>query len=225
MFKILLVEDDKELNQTVCAFLNKNGYESIGALGAEEGFDILFDNNIDLIISDIMMPDIDGFEFAREVRADNKDIPILFLTARDDFDSKRKGFSLGIDDYMTKPVDLNEMLLHLEALFRRAKLYSSKKLVIGNFEMDAEEHSAYIDGDEIAFTVREFDILYKLLSYPKKTFTRGALMDEFWDMESESGPRVVDVYMTKIRDKISGSDKIEIQTVHGLGYKAVIKDE
>lgn len=225
MFKILLVEDDKELNRTVCAFLNKNGYDALGALGAEEGFEILFENNIDLIISDIMMPDIDGFEFAREVRANNKEIPILFLTARDDFDSKRKGFSLGIDDYMTKPVNLDEMLLHLEALFRRAKMYSDKKLVIGNFEMDAEEHSAYIAGEEIPFTVREFDILYKLLSYPKKTFTRGALMDEFWDMESESGPRVVDVYMTKIRDKISACDKIEIQTVHGLGYKAVIKDE
>lgn len=225
MFKILLVEDDKELNHTVCAFLNKNGYEAIGALGAEEGFDKLFENKIDLIISDIMMPDIDGYEFAKEIRADNKEIPILFLTARDDFESKRKGFSLGIDDYMTKPVDLNEMLLHIEALFRRAKIYSSKKLIIGEFEMDADEHSAYLSGEEIAFTVREFDILYKLLSYPKKTFTRGVLMEEFWDTESESGPRVVDVYMTKIRDKISACDRIEIQTVHGLGYKAVIKDE
>lgn len=225
MFKILVVEDDKELNRTVCSYLENNGYTALGALGAEEAFDRMYENTFDLIISDIMMPDIDGYEFAREVRAQNSEIPILFMTARDDFESKRKGFKIGIDDYMVKPVVLDEMLLRVEALLRRAKIASSKKLVAGNFEMDADEHSAYLDGEEIPLTVREFDILYKLLSYPKKTFTRSALMDEFWDIESASGPRVVDVYMTKIRDKLSDCKSFEIQTVHGLGYKAVVKDE
>lgn len=225
MFKILVVEDDKELNRTVCSYLENNGYTALGALGAEEAFDRMYENTFDLIISDIMMPDIDGYEFAREVRAQNSEIPILFMTARDDFESKRKGFKIGIDDYMVKPVALDEMLLRVEALLRRAKIASSKKLVAGNFEMDADEHSAYLDGEEIPLTVREFDILYKLLSYPKKTFTRSALMDEFWDIESASGPRVVDVYMTKIRDKLSDCKSFEIQTVHGLGYKAVVKDE
>lgn len=225
MFKILVVEDDKELNRTVCSYLENNGYTALGALGAEEAFDRMYENTFDLIISDIMMPDIDGYEFAREVRSQNSEIPILFMTARDDFESKRKGFKIGIDDYMVKPVVLDEMLLRVEALLRRAKIVSSKKLVAGNFEMDADEHSAYLDGEEIPLTVREFDILYKLLSYPKKTFTRSALMDEFWDIESASGPRVVDVYMTKIRDKLSDCKSFEIQTVHGLGYKAVVKDE
>ncbi len=225
MFKILLVEDDKELNRTVCAFLNKNGYTAIGVSGAEEAFDRMYENTFDVIISDIMMPDIDGYEFAREVRAQNKEIPILFMTAREDFESKRKGFKIGVDDYMTKPVDMEEMLLRIEALLRRAKIANSRMLTVGKLKMDADEHSAYWDGEEILFTVREFDILYKLLSYPKKTFTRSALMDEFWDAETASGPRVVDVYMTKIRDKIAMCDSFEIQTVHGLGYKAVIKSE
>lgn len=225
MFKILLVEDDKELNRTVCAYLNKNGYTTVGAYGAEEAFDKMYENTFDLIISDIMMPDIDGFEFAREVRSMNQDIPILFMTARDDFEAKKKGFKIGVDDYMTKPVDMEEMLLRIEALLRRAKIASSRKLKVGKFEMDADEHSAYWDGEEIILTVREFDLLYKLLSYPKKTFTRSLLMEEFWDAESASGPRVVDVYMTKIRDKVSCCDSFEIQTVHGLGYKAVIKGE
>lgn len=225
MFKILVLEDDKELNRTVCSYLENNGYTALGALDAEEAFDGMYENTFDLIISDIMMPDIDGYEFAREVRSQNSEIPILFMTARDDFESKRKGFKIGVDDYMVKPVVLDEMLLRVEALLRRAKIASSKKLVVGNFEMDADEHSAYLDGEEISFTVREFDILYKLLSYPKKTFTRSALMDEFWDIESASGPRVVDVYMTKIRDKVSECKSFEIQTVHGLGYKAVLKNE
>lgn len=225
MFKILVVEDDKELNRTVCSYLENNGYTALGTLDAEEAFDRMYENTFDLIISDIMMPDIDGYEFAREVRSQNSEIPILFMTARDDFESKKKGFKIGVDDYMVKPVVLDEMLLRVEALLRRAKIASSKKLVVGSFEMDADEHSAYLDGEEISFTVREFDILYKLLSYPKKTFTRSALMDEFWDIESASGPRVVDVYMTKIRDKVSECKSFEIQTVHGLGYKAVLKNE
>lgn len=223
MFKILLVEDDRELNRTVCTYLNNNGYEAVGVTGASDAYDAMYDNKFDMIISDIMMPDIDGYEFAEAVRDTDKEIPILFVTARDNFESKKKGFRAGIDDYMVKPVDLDEMILRIEALLRRARIATSKKIVVGRVVLDAEERTAYIGDEEVNLTVREFDIIYKLLSYPKKTFTRTQLMEEFWDADSLSGPRVVDVYMTKLRDKFKASSDFEIATVHGLGYKAVIK--
>lgn len=223
MFKILLVEDDKELNQSVCAYLNQNGYEAVGCLNANDAYNEMYGNIFDIIISDIMMPEIDGFEFAETVRELNVDIPILFMTAKDDIDSKKKGFRAGIDDYLVKPVDLDELILRIEALLRRAKIAAKRKLEIGALVLDVEEHTAYLNEEEINLTVREFNLLYKLLSYPKKTFTRSQLMDEFWDAESASGPRVVDVYMTKLRDKFSECEDFEIVTVHGLGYKAVIK--
>ncbi len=223
MFKILVVEDDKDLNQTVCAYLNRNGYEAVGCLSANDAYNEMYGNLFDMIISDIMMPQIDGYEFAMTVREMNQDIPILFMTARDDFESKRKGFKVGIDDYMVKPIDLDELLLRMEALLRRAKIASKRKFTIGSTILDAEEHSVYVGDEEIILTVREFNILYKLLSYPKKTFTRSQLMDEFWDVETASGSRVVDVYMTKLRNKFKECEDFEILTVHGLGYKAVIK--
>lgn len=223
MFKILLVEDDKELNQSVCAYLNQNGYETTGCLSANDAYNEMYGNIFDIIISDIMMPEIDGFEFAETVRELNQDIPILFMTAKDDIASKKKGFRAGIDDYLVKPVDLDELALRIEALLRRAKIASKRKLEIGALVLDVEEHTAYLNEEEVNLTVREFNLLYKLLSYPKKTFTRSQLMDEFWDSESASGPRVVDVYMTKLRDKFSECGDFEIVTVHGLGYKAVIK--
>ena len=223
MFKILVVEDDRDLNQTVCAYLNRNGYEAIGCFSANDAYNEMYGNLFDMIISDIMMPQVDGYEFAKTVRDMNKDIPILFMTARDDFESKRKGFGAGVDDYMVKPIDLDELLLRIEALLRRAKIANNRKLEIGKTVLDVEDRSAYVDGDEINLTVREFNILYKLLSYPKKTFTRSQIMDEFWDVESASGPRVVDVYMTKLREKFKNCEDFEIQTVHGLGYKAVLK--
>lgn len=223
MFKILVVEDDRALNQTVCSFLNQNGYETTGCLNATDAYDALYATIYDLILSDIMMPGIDGFEFAKNVRALNQNIPILFMTARDDFASKQKGFQIGIDDYMVKPIDLDELFLRIGALLRRAKIAASRKLEIGSFVMDADEHTAYLNGKEIPMTNREFSILYKLLSYPKKTFTRTQLMDEFWDADTETAPRAVDVYMTKLRSKLAGCTDFEIVTVHGLGYKAVIQ--
>lgn len=223
MFKILVVEDDRELNKTVCSFLNNSGYEAFGCLGAAEAYDAMYDNAFDLIISDIMMPGTDGFEFAKTVRELNSDIPILFMTARDDFASKQRGFIIGVDDYMVKPIDLDELLLRIGALLRRAKIVAGKKLEIGSFKMDADERSAYLNGEEISLTNREFSILYKLLSYPKKTFTRLQLMDEFWEADTETAPRAVDVYMTKLRQKLAECEDFEIKTVHGLGYKAVLK--
>ena len=145
------------------------------------------------------------------------------MTARDDFASKQRGYRLGIDDYMIKPIDLDELFLRIGALLRRSKIATSRRIEFGNFTMDADERTAMLGDDEIALTVREFDILYKMLSYPKKTFTRTQFMDEFWDVDTQSGTRTVDVYMTKLRAKLSDCDAFEIQTVHGLGYKAVIK--
>ena len=224
MFQVLVVEDDQELNRTVCAYLNQNGYQALGCLNANEAYDAMYGGILfDLIISDIMMPGVDGFAFAKTVRELNQEIPILFMTARDDFASKQRGFQAGIDDYMVKPIDLDELLLRMEALLRRARIASSKKLTVGGLTLDAEEHTAYLNSEEIPLTVREFNLIYKLLSYPKKTFTRSQLMDEFWDSASTSGPRTVDVYMVKLREKFADCADFEIVTVHGLGYKAVLK--
>ena len=223
MFQILVVEDDRDLNRTVCAFLNGSGYNAIGCLSAAEAYDAMYETVFDLIVSDIMMPGIDGFEFAKTVRSINENIPILFMTARDDFAAKQRGYRIGVDDYMVKPIDLDELFLRIGALLRRAKIASSRKLEVGRFSMDMDERIAMLGKEEISLTNREFNILYKLLSYPKKTFTRQQLMDEFWDADTDTAPRAVDVYMTKLRSKLSGCDDFEIKTVHGLGYKAVIK--
>ena len=223
MFKILVVEDDRALNHTVCTYLNQAGFEATGCLNAQSAYDEMYGSMFDLIISDIMMPGIDGFEFARTVRELNQEIPILFMTARDDMASKRQGFRIGIDDYMVKPIDLDELTLRIGALLRRSKIAASRKLEIGDLLLDADEHAACLSGEQIPVTVREFNLLYKLLSYPKKTFTRSQLMDEFWDAETSSSLRTVDVYITKLRDKFSTCESFEIVTVHGLGYKAVLK--
>ena len=223
MFKVLVVEDDRELNHSVCSYLIQSGYETIGCFSGNEAYDAMYGDIFDIIISDIMMPDVDGYEFAENIRNLNQEIPIIFMTARDDLASKQKGFRIGVDDYLVKPFELDELVLRIGALLRRARIASSKKLTAGGLTMDAEERTAILNGKEIQLTMREFNLLYKLLSYPKKTFTRTQLMDEFWDSESASGPRTVDVYMTKLRDKFSDCTDFEIVTVHGLGYKAVLR--
>ena len=224
MFKLLVVEDERELNKTVCVYLSQNGYDVVGCLSANEAYDVMYSGTlVDLIISDIMMPEVDGFEFAKTIRELDAEIPILFMTARDDFASKQRGFRAGVDDYMVKPVDLDELLLRVEALLRRAKIAHSRRIELGSLVLDADEHTAYVAGEEVQLTVREFNIIYKLLSYPKKTFTRSQLMDEFWDGDTTSGLRTVDVYITKLRNKFSHCPDFEIVTVHGLGYKAVLK--
>ena len=222
MINILVVEDDAKLNQIVCTYLNDSGFHAKGCLNAKEAYDEMYNNLYELIISDIMMPEIDGFEFAQTVRQVNKHIPILFMSAKDDIPSKQRGFQLGIDDYMVKPVVLEELLMRVRALLRRANIEMERKLIVGNLEMDADAMSATIDGEEIPVTTREFNILYKLLSYPKKTFSRAQLMDEFWGIDSDTSLRAVDVYITKLRDKFSACDGFKIVTVRGLGYKAVL---
>lgn len=223
MFKILVVEDDRELCRVVCSFLTQNGFEALGCGGADEAYDAMYENTYDLIISDIMMPNVDGFAFAEAVRGLDKEIPILFMSARDDLTAKQRGFRAGIDDYMVKPLELDELILRISALLRRAGIAAGKRLCVGGLVMDAEARTAALDGADIPLTVREFNLLYKLLSYPQKAFTRTQLMDEFWSADSPSGSRTVDVYITKLRDKLSLCNDFEIVTVHGLGYKAVLK--
>ena len=221
MVHVLVVEDDVKLNQIVCASLNAAGYAAHGCLNAREAFDTLYGGGIDVIVSDIMMPGTDGFELVAHVRSIDKKIPILLMTARDDIAAKQRGFRSGIDDYMVKPIDVDELLLRIEALLRRARIEAEKRLVIGNTVLDAEEMSAYVNEEEIPLTVREFNIVYKLLSYPKRPFSRAQLMDEFWNGETSASLRAVDVYITRIREKFSSCSDFKIVTVHGLGYKAV----
>ena len=221
MIHILVVDDDKKLTQSVCSYLNNSGYEAKGVLSAEKAYDEMYNNLYDLIISDIMMPGTDGFSFAKTVRELNKTIPILFVSARDDLPSKQKGFDIGIDDYMVKPIDLSELLMRVRALLRRASIEASRKITVGSLVLDADAVTATVNGKEIPVTTREFNIMFKLLSYPNHTFSRSQLMDEFWGIESESSLRAVDVYITKLREKFSVCPDIQIKTVRGLGYKAV----
>ncbi len=223
MFKILVVEDDKNLNRAICSQLTRKGFIATGCYCVSQAYESMYADVYDLIITDIMMPEIDGYEFTFTVRSKNKEIPILFISARDDFYSKSRGYGMGIDDYMVKPLDLEELILRVEALLRRARIVSSKVVTVGSLTMNMDERTTKIDGEEIPLTAREFNILYKLLSYPGKTFTRSQLMDEFWSADTSSGPRTVDVYMAKIREKVSGCDAFEIATVHGLGYKVILK--
>jgi DNA-binding response OmpR family regulator len=199
MINILVVEDDKKFNRIVCAHLAEQGYNVIGRLSAVEAFDRMIDNIIDLIISDIMMPEVDGFKFASMIREQDKVIPLLFITARD------------------------ELTLRVGALLRRANIANEKKLTAGSLVLNADKMTATVAGEEIPVTVREFNVLFKLLSYPKKTFTRNQLLDDFWGAENDSAPRTVDVYITKLREKFAACKDFEILTVHRLGYKAVLK--
>ncbi|ABJ62062.1 MAG: response regulator transcription factor [Leuconostoc mesenteroides] len=223
MANIIVVEDDPNFNRILSIYLSNHGHQVQSALGAQEAYDKMYNQLFDMILSDVMMPNIDGFEFTETVRKINPNIPILFVTAKDDIQSKQRGFSSGIDDYMVKPIDMSEMLMRVTALLRRAHVANDRKLTIGNTVLDADSVSIMVDSQEISVTVREFNILFKLLSYPNKTFSRSQLLDEFWGVDTTTGLRAVDVYITKLRDKFSGSDVFEITTVHGLGYKAVLK--
>ncbi len=223
MARILVVEDDKDLNRFVTTFLSNSGYDTASAFDGEEALEKLELSRYDMVITDIMMPRMDGFELAEALRRTNKEIPIIFMTAKDDKASKMFGFNIGIDDYVVKPFDMDVLVIKISALLRRAKIQNDKQITVGNLTMNIDERVATVGTEEISLTVREFDLLFKLLSYPKKTFTRSALMEEFWDYDSSATSRTVDVYMVKLREKTAMCDGFEIQTVHGLGYKVVLK--
>ena len=223
MINILVVEDDEKLNQIICMYLVRNNYQAKGCRNPVEAYNMLYSEIYDLIISDIMMPEINGFDFAKEIREKNPMVPILFITALDDLSSKQKGFNAGIDDYMVKPIDMDEMVLRVGALLRRSQVKNENRLEIGDLVLVRDEMTAYVDGKEVSILPREFNILYKLLSHPKKIFTRSELIDEYWGMTNDRGLRTVDVYITKLRKEFSNCKSFEIVTVHGFGYKAVLK--
>lgn len=223
MIKIFVVEDDADLNRFVCTSFLNAGYEVVSCFDGLDALTKMDEEKCDLLLTDVMMPRMNGFELAENVRATDKTMPIIFMTAKDDKPSKMLGYNIGIDEYVTKPFDIDILLMTVKAILRRAKIEAEKEIAIGNFRMNAEERTATLNDQEIALTVREFDILFKLLSYPKKTFTRSALMAEFWDYDSSTTSRTVDVYMAKLRDKTSLCDGFEIATVHGLGYKVILK--
>ena len=221
--KILLAEDDRALNSLTRTALLDASYNAVSAFDGKQALDEFENQQFDLVISDVMMPKLDGFELAEKIRESDARIPILFMTALDDKASKQRGYKLGIDDYVAKPIDTDILILRVGALLRRANIERSRELTAGNLRMNMDEHTAYVDGEEMPLTVREFDLLYKLLSFPKRTFTRAQLMDEFWGYDASATSRTVDVYMAKLREKTAACSGFEIVTVHGLGYKAVLK--
>lgn len=223
MIRILVAEDDEMLNELVCSALSQGGYEAVFCKDGEQALRAMERENFDMLISDIMMPHTDGYTLAKTVRQTDGNIPILFMTALDDKPAQQRGYAAGVDDYVVKPFDTDILLLRVRALLRRANIEQSRELTAGNLRMNLDEHTAYVNGEELPLTVREFDLLFKLLSYPKRTFTRTQLMDEFWDYDSSATSRTVDVYMSKLREKTAVCDGFEIVTVHGLGYKAVLR--
>ncbi|MGN0539776.1 MAG: response regulator transcription factor [Candidatus Fimenecus sp.] len=223
MFNILVVEDDIKLNRIYCSALQSNSYNAIQALDGEEALDIVAEKNVDLVISDIMMPGVDGYELTKELREMYPELPILMISAKEGFEDKRYGFMAGIDDYMVKPVDLNEMILRVNALLRRAKMVTERKLTIGGTVLNYDTYTAEFDGKTVEIPQKEFLVLYKLMSYPSRTFTRRQLMDEFWGYDTDSEERTVDVHINRLRDRLRDCPDIEINTIRGLGYRGVKK--
>ena len=222
MFQVLVVEDDASLRRLMSAALKQNGYEPFTAEDGLKALDMLEKTNIDLIISDIMMPNMDGYELTRQLRRANYDTPILIVTAKETFEDKQKGFMSGTDDYMVKPIDINEMILRVGALLRRAKMASEHSLTVGSCVLDYDAVSVSFNGESgETIPQKEFMLLFKLLSYPNKIFTRRQLLDELWGMESEVDERTVDVHIKRLRERYNGNDDFDIVTVRGLGYKAV----
>ena len=225
MIKIIVVEDDVKLNNLIKTILEKNSYVVDSAYNPNEAFLKMEKNSYNLIISDIMMPEMDGFEFAKIIRDINKEIPILFITAKDGFEDKKLSYEIGVDDYMVKPIDINELVLRVGALLRRAKINAEHKLTIGNSVLNSETLSITTKDEEIILPLKEFKILFKLLSYPNKIFTRSQIMNDCWGMYSESIDRTIDVHITHLREKLENNKDFSIITVRGLGYKAVTNNE
>ena len=223
MINILVVEDNEKLRKLVNINLSHAGYNVFEAENGIEALKVIDENNIHLMIVDIMMPEMDGYELTKELREAKIFIPILIVTAKESLEDKRMGFGLGADDYMVKPIDMEEMLLRTEALLRRSNINSEKKLVMGSTEINEESYTVTVNGNSMSIPQKEFGILYLLLSYPGKIFTRQAIMDEIWGYETETDPRTVDVHIKRLREKFSDNPDFEIDTVRGLGYKGIIK--
>lgn len=225
MVNILVVEDDKHTRKLLETILRREGYSVFKAEDGLKALEVLEDHHVDLIILDIMMPNMDGYEFAKELRDSGCIIPILMATAKHLPEDKKKGFIVGTDDYMTKPIDIEEMLLRIKALLRRSQIVNSKKLIIGEVTLDYDTLTVTRGDEKQTLPQKEFYLLYKLLSYPDKIFTRIQLMDEIWGMETESSDVTVNVHINRLRRRFDSYPEFEILSVRGLGYKAVKTDE
>ena len=221
MFHILVVEDNDNTRKLMQAVLSQNGYEPIPARDGVEALEVLDHKHVDLIVLDIMMPRMDGYEFTETLRASGSEIPILMVTAKEKPADKHKGFIIGTDDYMVKPVDEEEMLLRIAALLRRSRIVNEHRLEIGATMLDYDSLTVTSDLGVVELPKKEFMLLFKLLSYPNKIFTRRQLMDEIWDMDSDTDERTVDVHINRLRDRFRANADFDIVTVRGLGYKAV----
>ncbi|TVR06258.1 MAG: DNA-binding response regulator [Spirochaetaceae bacterium] len=220
MFTILVVEDDRNLQRLMAAMLRQSGYHVLTAADGEEALSVLDASHVDLMVCDIMMPRMDGYELTHLLRRSKTDLPILMVTARETMDDKRKGFLLGTDDYMVKPIDMDELLLRVAALLRRARISTERRLTVGDVELDYDRLTLSRRGEATTLPQKEFLLLFKLLSYPGQIFTRRQLMDEIWGPDAESDERTVDVHVKRLRDRLGEVDVFEIQTVRGLGYRA-----
>ncbi|MBQ2887463.1 MAG: response regulator transcription factor [Firmicutes bacterium] len=223
MFKILVVEDDADLRKMMESVLRHNGYLPLLAEDGEDALRILENEQADLIISDVMMPNMDGIELTTLLRQSNYDMPILMVTVKDSYADKQKGFLAGVDDYMVKPIDINEMILRVRALLRRAQIANEHRLQVGDTMLDYDALTVTSPQGEQPLPQKEFYLLFKLLSYPGKIFTRQQLLDEIWGMDSTTDERTVDVHINRLRDRFKGNEDFEIVTVRGLGYKAVLR--
>ena len=221
MFRILVVEDDNGIRMLMEDALADAGYEPVLACNGLEALEVLEAKHIDLIILDIMMPKMDGYELLRQIRESGMDMPVLMVTAKQTLSDKKKGFLLGADDYMVKPFEEEEMLLRVAALLRRAKILTERKLTVGSTELIYDSLTVISNGTAQTLPEKEFLLLYKLLSFNNKTFTRRQLMDEIWDLDTESDEHTVNVHINKLRDRFRDNHDFEIVTVRGLGYKAV----
>lgn len=224
MFNILVVEDNKDLLEITCVFLSRKGYNVIPAENGSEALDKLESNYIDLCVLDLMMPEMDGYEFIDLLKRHNYDFPIIVTTAKSAFVDMEKGFNLGADDYLVKPINYDELNLRIKALLRRSKIANDKKLVIGNTTLDYDALTVTQNGKETLLPQKEFYLLYKLLCYPNKIFTRQQLMDEIWGFDNESDEKTVNVHINRLREKFKNNEDFEIVTIRGLGYKAVKKN-
>lgn len=223
MNKILVIEDNENLARIYQSILSKNYFDVFITSDGQQALDLLEKIHVDLIITDVMMPNMDGFEFASLMRDAGFEMPILMITALDSLEDKKRGFKLGIDDYMVKPIDLDEMVLRVEALLRRAKIAHTKQLTVNETILDQSSYNVMFNNQQLTLPQKEFQLLYKLLSYPDKIFTRQQLMDEIWGLDTDTDERTIDVHIKRLRDRFSDNRDFEIVTVRGLGYKAVIE--
>jgi two-component system, OmpR family, response regulator len=224
MFTVLVVEDDRRMRGLFMTALEKSGYRALGAEDGVRALEVIESEYVDLVISDIMMPGMDGYELTRALRAERPNLPVLMVTARESFQDKQKGFLVGTDDYMVKPVDVNEMILRVGALLRRARIVSERKLTIGGTVLDYDALTISTGGEILPLPQKEFLLMYKLACYPGQIFTRRNLMDEIWGPDTESEERTVDVHINRVREHLKDNPDFSILTVRGLGYKAVRKN-